>query len=145
MIANPPSVAISVNGHPVGAIGVRWRGPKGNPSAAAMSKVLARYGLQSVRHKGEARHLYRQLGQIARARGVSRRSLRRNPQSGRQRGEVEIYADIERIYATKGRQSAAAGERFVHNFRHAAAFGRPDGTVILRGRGGRRLWDHFRA
>lgn len=70
---------------------------------------------------------------------------RSNPPSGPRHGEVEIYADIERIYATKGARSAAAGERFVHNFRHAAAFGRPDGTVILRGRGGRRLWDHFRA
>ncbi len=98
LLTNPPPVAIRVNGHQVGAIGVRWRG-------------LHRHG---------------------------------NP-SGRQRGEVEIYADIERIYATKGRHSAAAGERFVHNFRHAAAFGQPDGTVVLRGRGGRRLWDHFRA
>ncbi len=70
---------------------------------------------------------------------------RRNPPSGPQRGEVEIYADIERIYATKGPRSTAAGQPFVHNFRHAAAFGRPDGTVVLRGRGGRRLWDHFRA
>lgn len=69
----------------------------------------------------------------------------RNPPSGPRPGEVEIYADIERIYATKGRRSAAPGEPFVHNFRHAAAFGRPDGTVILRGRDGRRLWDHFRA
>ena len=70
---------------------------------------------------------------------------RSNPPSGAQRGEVEIYRDIERIYATKGPRSAAAGQPFVHNFRHAAAFGRPDGTVILRGRGGRRLWDHFQA
>lgn len=189
MIANPPPIAIRVNGHPVGALGVRWlesnpkrrassvpeqhqrkiaaqtlrmsdvfarimggmtkeearRVLRRNPSAAAMSKVLSRYGLQSVRHKGEARQLYRQLGQIARARGVPRRSFRRNPSSARRPGEVEIYADIERVYATKGRRSTASGERFVHNFRHAAAFGRPDGTVVLRGRGGRRLWDHFRA
>lgn len=70
---------------------------------------------------------------------------KQNPPPGPRPGEVEIYADVERIFATKGARSTAAGERFVHNFRHAAAYGRPDGTVILRGRGGRRLWDHFRA
>jgi hypothetical protein len=68
------------------------------------------------------------------------REKRQNPP-----GEVQIYSDIERIYAKKGRQSVAAGEHFVHNFRHAAAYGRPDGTVLLRGRGGRRLWDYFKA
>lgn len=70
---------------------------------------------------------------------------RSNPPSVGRSGEVQIYADIERIYGRKGQQSAAAGEHFVHNFRHAAAYGKPDGTVVLRGRGGRRLWDYFKA
>lgn len=150
------------------------RRPKGNPSVQAMNKVLNRYGLQALRYKGDIRDLYRRIGWTAKARGVPRPSLRRNrppvrqtpsqharvlkqraamkatarhenPRGGARPGEVEIYADIERIYATKGRRSAAPGEQFVHNFRHAAAYGRPDGTVVLRGRGGRRLWDHFRA
>ncbi len=122
MIANPPPVAIRVNGHQVGAIGVRWRGANGEMCQRCGRVWLYKPGICSHCKERE----------------------KKNP--GRRRaGEVEIYADIERVYATKGRQSAAAGERFVHNFRHAAAFGRPDGTVVLRGRGGRRLWDHFRA
>jgi hypothetical protein len=121
MIAAPPPVAISVNGRSVGAIGVRWRGK--NPG-----EMCARCGRVWLLRGGVCSHCQ------------AREKALKNPAR-----EVEIYADIERIYATKGRRSAAPDEPFVHTFRHAAAFGRADGTVILRGRGGRRLWDYFRA
>lgn len=69
-----------------------------------------------------------------------------NPAGGRCRsGETEIYADVERILARKGRGSTVPGQKFYHDFHGASACGRPDGTVVLRGRGSRRLWRLFPA
>lgn len=90
--------------------------------------------------RGAFRYL-KDTGQLAR--GVFRTNPvgpRHSPGSPCLANEAELYRDVERIYARKGPRSAAVGERFYHDFRQASACGRPDGTVVLRGRGGRRLW-----
>lgn len=126
MIATPP-IAVRVNGRLVGHIGARYRG---NPA-----HVSGR-DLEIERVKRLPRAQQRQAAQALR---------RGNAPSGCRPGETEIYADVERIFAKKGRRSAAPGEKFVHDFTHAQACGCKDGTVVLRGRGGRRLWNLFRA
>lgn len=59
--------------------------------------------------------------------------------------EAELYQNVEKIFARKGPRSADPRGRYYHDFRYAAACGRPDGSVVLRGRGGRRLWRLFAA
>jgi hypothetical protein len=121
-MVNSPPVAIRVNGRLMGYVGSRYRG---NPRDFEIERI----------------------GRLPRAqqRRATQALRRGNPASACRPGETEIYADVERIYAKKGRQSHAPHEPFVHDFRHAVACGCPDGTVKLRGRGGRRLWDLFKA
>lgn len=127
MIATPP-IAVRVNGRLVGYVGARYNPPKGQHVNGA-SLEIERIGRLPRAQQRKATHALR----------------RGNPRSACRPGETEIYSDVERIFAKKGPQSNAAGDKFVHDFKHAVACGCKDGTVVLRGRGGRRLWNLFRA
>ena len=79
---------------------------------------------------------------------VSRRK-RKSQQAARL---VEIYENIERIYARKGKDSLWPNQPFVHTFKKGAAvlgvgkggtYKLREGDVVIRSRHGKRLWKLF--
>lgn len=80
---------------------------------------------------------------------MARRRKRRRRKNRRM---VEIYGDLERIYARKGRRSLWPDAPFVHKFQKGArvlgvAKGGMvklrEGDLVIRSKRGKKLWKHF--
>lgn len=146
-----PPVAIRVNGRLVGYIGARQNATHVKGAALEIERIKRlppaqrRQAVQALRRGNPlTRSEIRQVAQLC-STEHGKHLRKKNPAGGCRPGETEIYTDVERVFAKKGPRSHAAGDQFVHRFKHAVACGCPDGSVVLRGRGGRRLWNLFRA
>jgi len=59
-------------------------------------------------------------------------------------GAVEIYERVIGIEASKGSKSLFPKENFRHDFQKGARlYGLADGSILIRSKDGRRLWEEF--
>jgi len=119
---------------------LEWREkqPHGSIMSSGTFERIERDAYRRFRRKGvvpeEAKKRAKAVAGAAYWRAAMSQYERKNPPE-----EVEIYRNIIEIKAEK-----KDGKRYVHRFSPGSAiYGLPDGTLIIRSRHGKRLWDYF--